>query len=73
MEDFVRRLKEKGEVMGVTVKIVSEYLTSQMCGKCFNKRKTSEKQYNCPVCEIKIDRDINGARNIYIKELASII
>lgn len=64
---FVKRLMERGELEGKHVIIVSEYLTSRTCGICFNKHKTESKTYVCPQCGITIDRDVNGARNIYIK------
>jgi len=57
----------------VTVRIVSEHLTSQACGKCFNLKKIKGKTYECDECKTTIDRDINGARNIYILELCKIL
>ena len=70
---FIKRLICKGEQEGKYIEIVSEYLTSQICGKCFSKYKTKEKIYECNKCGLKIDRDINGARNIYIKYIAYIL
>ena len=70
---FIKRLIYKGEKEGKYIEIVSEYLTSQICGKCFNKYKTKEKTYECDKCGLKIDRDVNGARNIYIKYIACIL
>lgn len=70
---FIKRLMHKGGLEGKFVEIVSEYLTSQICGKCFNKTSTKEKIYTCNKCGLKIDRDVNGARNIYIKFIAYIL
>ena len=70
---FIKRLMYIGELEGKFVEIVSEYLTSQTCGKCFNKTQTKEKIYTCNKCGLKIDRDVNGARNIYIKYIAYIL
>ena len=70
---FIKRLIYKGVQEGKYIEIVSEYLTSQICGKCFSKYKTKEKTYKCNKCGLKIDRDVNGARNIYIKYIACIL
>ena len=49
--------------------IVNESYTSKTCTKCGNidKKLGSSKIYNCKKCSLEIDRDINGARNIFIK------
>ncbi len=70
---FIRRLIEKGELEGKHVIIVSEYLTSQTCGLCFSKHKTKSKTYECQHCDLIIDRDVNGARNIYIKFIGDVM
>ncbi len=51
--------------------VVNEEYTSKTCGKCgnINDKLGSNKIYNCTKCHIKIDRDINGARNILLKTL----
>jgi len=50
------------------VYVVGEEYTTQACGYCLclNKHVGSRKQYCCQKCQIKIDRDLNGARNIFI-------
>lgn len=70
---FIKRLIDKGIIKGKHVIIVSEYLTSQTCGICFNTYKTDSKTYKCDKCNTEIDRDINGARNIYIKYIGDFI
>jgi putative transposase len=53
---------------------VTEEYTSKTCTKCGNIKNDlgSSKVYNCVECLLKIDRDINGARNILIKNLHAI-
>jgi len=70
---FIKRLEEKGIEKGVTIKIINENMTTQTCGKCFNKYKFSGEIYECEKCGIKMGRDINSARNIYMKEIGKMI
>lgn len=46
-----------------------EEYTSKTCGNCgrLNHKLGAKKVFECENCKIKIDRDINGARNILIK------
>ena len=37
-----------------------------------NRELEREKTFVCPACVLKIDRDVNGARNILIKRLNEI-
>ena len=66
---FRLRLQSKCEEYGKIYKEVDEKYTTQQCGKCMNLNKNvgSSKIYTCPVCKFTIDRDINGARNIFLK------
>ena len=42
-----------------------EYPSSQLCSNCGNRRKIgSRKTYICPVCGLRINRDINAAINL---------
>ena len=70
---FIKRLQSVAEKKGVNVKIVSEHQTSMTCGHCFSQKKTKDKTYVCEKCKMVIDRDINGARNIYILELCKMV
>jgi putative transposase len=63
---FKEFLKHKGEIMGKNVIIVTEEYTSQTCGKCGNLKKCV-RTYKCSKCDFILDRDLNGARNIFIK------
>jgi transposase len=50
---------------------INEYMTSKTCHNCHNINKDlgSSKIYICDKCNIKIDRDINAAINMYNKGL----
>jgi putative transposase len=65
---FKEKLSFKCETYNKKLLIVDESFTSCTCGFCgsINRPKGSE-VYNCNSCKLKIDRDINGARNILIK------
>ena len=53
---------------GCNVHVCTEEYTSKTCGLCgnINYRLGSNEIYECKKCNLKIDRDVNGARNIYI-------
>ena len=70
---FSQRLAFKCKERDVTFKLVDERYTSQTCSCCgnINKDLGGSNIYNCKECKTIIDRDINGARNIYIKSLLS--
>jgi putative transposase len=70
---FSQRLAFKCKQNNVTFKLVDERYTSQTCSCCgnINKDLGGSDIYNCNECKTIIDRDINGARNIYIKSLLS--
>jgi transposase len=48
---------------------VNEAYTSKTCGKCgfIDYELGSNHIYNCPKCKNKLDRDVNAARNILMK------
>lgn len=54
-----------------SVNVVSEAWTSKTCGCCgfINSQLGSKKLFTCPHCGLVIDRDVNGARNIFIRTL----
>ena len=49
--------------------IVDESYTSCTCTNCGNMKKNlgGDEVYRCGNCKIEVDRDVNGARNILIK------
>ena len=67
---FKERLLYLFEVYGSKVHLCTEHYTTQACGKCGLLNKVgSSKVYNCNDCNLEIDRDYNGARNIFIKNM----
>ena len=68
---FSQRLESKCKKYNVNFKLVDETFTSKTCSYCANYDNNLgiSKIYNCKLCLSSIDRDINGARNIYIKNL----
>ena len=50
---------------------INEYMTSKTCTKCktINENLGSSKLFDCSKCNLKIDRDYCGARNIMLKHL----
>lgn len=65
---FCQHLLLKGQEYGCEIKEVTEEYTSQCCTKCgmlsniYNNRIKK-----CKYCKYTIDRDINGSRNIFLK------
>ena len=67
---FLSKLKNKCEERNIKCKIVSEYLTTKICGNCFEKNEIGvKKEYTCNFCKILHERDVNAARNIYMLEI----
>lgn len=66
---FEQRLIYKCQEWERDLRLVDESYTSKTCGNCgeLNMNLGSDKVFNCSFCKFKIDRDINGARNILIK------
>ena len=65
---FQQRLIHKCSLLKhCNVTIVNEAYTSQTCGYCGNLNKTSNEVIHCGKCNRSYDRDVNGARNIYLK------
>ena len=68
---FKEKLKAKSKLKnGCTVVVCTEEYTSKTCGRCGSIVNIgSNEVFNCDFCFLKIDRDVNGARNILIKQL----
>ena len=66
---FKTRLKFKCKLNNIYFKYIDESYTSKTCSICSNYYKELEgsKIYYCQKCNNTINRDVNGARNIYIK------
>lgn len=71
---FRERLKSKAEEKHVQLIMVSEHYTSQTCGCCgwLDKNLGNRDTFRCLSCGAKIDRDLNGARNIMLRAMRDI-
>jgi len=71
---FREILKAKCEERGVKYFEVDEKYTSKTCSYCgnYNKNLGSSKEYKCIKCNMSIDRDCNGCRNIFIRNYTNI-
>ena len=67
--EFRQRLEYKCNLHKINYKFIDESYTSKYCSECgyYKKDLTKEKVYICDKCDCIINRDINGARNIYTK------
>lgn len=65
---FRQRLKHKAKEFGSVVHEVGEHYSSKCCGQCgrIHWNLKGSKTFHCPYCHFKIDRDFNGARNIFL-------
>jgi putative transposase len=54
------------------VTIVTEEYTSQTCSRCGELSEPHGDRFHCRSCSLRIDRDLNAARNILLKHLVSI-
>ena len=51
--------------------IVSEKLTTKTCGRCglIKENVEGDEIYHCSTCGLVVDRDVNAARNILIRNI----
>lgn len=68
---FRQRLLHAASLKGVAVLVMGEEYTSKTCGACgfIHRRLGGAREYRCPSCEVRYDRDAGGARNIFLKNL----
>jgi transposase len=54
---------------GVNLMVLDEAYTTKTCTNCGWIHETigGRKVFECSQCQVKVDRDINGGRNIYLK------
>ena len=69
MSDFLSKLKYKAERFGIEVKTIGMFEpSSQLCSVCGEQnpkvKSLSVRQWTCPKCGTKHDRDVNAAKNI---------
>ena len=69
--EFREHLKHKAEERGTVVHMVGEHYSSKTCGACghVHWKLGSNKTFQCPSCQFTIDRDHNGARNIFLMNI----
>jgi transposase len=68
--EFIELLKTKGEIYNTRIITdsdgVHERYSSRICSRCkFINPKSGSELKKCVNCSLQIDRDINGAKNIY--------
>jgi putative transposase len=68
---FVKELEYRCALQGSVAIIVSESYTSKTCSKCGHVHPNlgSAKIFSCPHCGHQLDRDLNGAINIFLNSL----
>lgn len=67
---FKERLRNRCNLTNTKLFIVDESFTSKTCTSCGVINNVGSKEtYNCLSCNLEIDRDVNGARNIFIKNV----
>ena len=72
--EIIRQLLYKSKFKGKKFYQVSTYYpSSQICNRCNNQdrkyKDLTEREYNCPKCGEKIDRDLNASINIMFEGL----
>ncbi len=68
---FKEYLKSRGQQAGCEVLEVNEAYTSKTCSYCGTQHKISSKKRMKCGCGTDVDRDLNGARGIYLRALAA--
>ena len=69
--EFSQRLEFKCNMYNVNNNMIDEKYTSKICSSCGSYKEDlgGSKIYYCDKCNISIERDVNGSRNIYIKSI----
>lgn len=72
---FRQRLLFKCAQLGCRVAVVDEAYTSKTCSTCgvLNFTLGSKKVFKCKHCKTHIDRDVNGAKNIFLKNYEALL
>ena len=67
---FKEKLRWKCDTYNKKLIIVDESYTSCTCGECgYVNKRNGEEWFKCIRCKMEVDRDVNGSRNILIKNL----
>ncbi|MDP2434222.1 MAG: transposase [archaeon] len=71
---FQQRLLFKCRQYNCRVAIVDESYTSKTCSSCgaLDYKLGGKKVYRCASCKMVMDRDINGAKNIFLKNFEAL-
>lgn len=66
---FRMRLMQKASFCGTNVYVCGEEYTSKTCTSCMHIHPTlgGKKMFHCPHCGVRVDRDLVGSRNIFLK------
>lgn len=69
---FRQKLIHKANELDCQVHVKGEEYTTKVCTHCgfYNPRIKGDKVLHCPCCRVKVDRDVSGARNIFIKNVS---
>ena len=69
---FKQRLVSKCKERKIFLQVIDESYTSKTCCNCgsLHNNLGKSKVFKCPRCEIIIDRDMNGAVNMFIKSMS---
>jgi len=68
---FKQRLQYKCKLKNIGYKEIDEAYTSKTCTNCGYKNDNigGKEIFTCGLCKYSIDRDVNGARNIMLKQI----
>ncbi|QKE50536.1 putative transposase [Faustovirus] len=73
--EFINKLTHLGKINGCKVVETKEYYTTKTCCRCGirNDDVGSSKVFSCvnAACKFTIDRDVNGAKNIWLRSLTN--
>lgn len=71
---FRQRLLTKAKEEGINVYVRGEEYTTKTCTQCLriNHKVKGEKILKCPHCGVTLDRDLGGARNIFLKNIKAL-
>ena len=69
INEFKQALEKKCDRLNIKLQYVDEWMTTKMCSQCgfVNNNIGKSRLFFCEHCNDILDRDINSARNIYIK------
>ena len=72
---FRKRLTDASSQHNVNIYVRGEEYTSKTCTHCGNLKHNlgAAKVYKCSSCHLKVDRDVNGSRNIFLKNASFVV